>query len=183
MKVMDFPREDALAREQAARLLVDGFREHWSNAWPDMPAALEEVDEALEPEKIILAAYDEGGALRGWIGAIPQYDGNAWELHPLVVDAAARGKGVGAALVAALEAQVRARGGITIYLGTDDEDSMTSLSGVDLYPNVWEHVARIENKRGHPYSFYMKQGYVIVGVIPDANGRGKPDIWMAKRVG
>jgi hypothetical protein len=24
---------------------------------------------------------------------------------------------------------------------------------------------------------------VIIGVLPDANGRGKPDIYMAKRVG
>jgi len=26
-------------------------------------------------------------------------------------------------------------------------------------------------------------GYAIVGVIPDANGPGKPDIIMAKRMG
>jgi aminoglycoside 6'-N-acetyltransferase I len=32
----------------------------------------------------------------------------------------------------------------------------------------------------HPYEFYQKLGYVIVGVIPDANGPGKPDILMAK---
>jgi hypothetical protein len=25
-------------------------------------------------------------------------------------------------------------------------------------------------------------GYVITGIVPDANGRGKPDILMAKRV-
>jgi hypothetical protein len=25
-------------------------------------------------------------------------------------------------------------------------------------------------------------GYVITGVVPDANGRGKPDIIMSKRV-
>jgi hypothetical protein len=29
---------------------------------------------------------------------------------------------------------------------------------------------------------YQKLGFVIVGVMPDANGPGKPDIYMAKRV-
>jgi len=41
----------------------------------------------------------------------------------------------------------------------------------------------IQNIGGHPYKFYEKTGYKIVGVFPDANGVGKPDIWMAKRVG
>jgi aminoglycoside 6'-N-acetyltransferase I len=59
---------------------------------------------------------------------------------------------------------------------------MTSLSGVNLYPNVFEHIARIKNLRSHPYEFYQKCGFVIVGVIPDANGLGKPDIYMAKSV-
>ena len=59
---------------------------------------------------------------------------------------------------------------------------MTTLSGVDLYPNVWEHVSRIRNLRGHPYEFYIKLGFVITGVVPDANGPGKPDIIMSKRV-
>jgi aminoglycoside 6'-N-acetyltransferase I len=38
------------------------------------------------------------------------------------------------------------------------------------------------NLRGHPYAFYQKIGFVIVGVMPDANGLGKPDIYMAKRI-
>jgi aminoglycoside 6'-N-acetyltransferase I len=81
-----------------------------------------------------------------------------------------------------LEEQVRQRGGLTIWLGTDDEDDQTSLSGVNLYPNVWEHLTKIRNLRDHPFEFYQKLGFVIVGVMPDANGRGKPDIYMAKRV-
>jgi aminoglycoside 6'-N-acetyltransferase I len=30
--------------------------------------------------------------------------------------------------------------------------------------------------------FHQKLGYTVVGVVPDANGPGKPDISMAKRV-
>jgi len=45
-----------------------------------------------------------------------------------------------------------------------------------------QHVARIRNLKQHPYEFYQKQGFVIVGVMPDANGIGKPDILMAKSV-
>jgi aminoglycoside 6'-N-acetyltransferase I len=59
---------------------------------------------------------------------------------------------------------------------------LTSLGGRDLYPNVLEHAANIQNLAGHPYEFYQKVGYVVVGVIPDANGPGKPDIYMAKRL-
>jgi aminoglycoside 6'-N-acetyltransferase I len=183
MNIIDLSPNHPALLEQAARLLVDAFRTHWPNSWPEMDSAREEVSEALEAGKIARAAIDDDGTLLGWIGAIPQYETFGWELHPLVVDPANQGRGVGCSLVADLEAQVRARGGTVIYLGSDDEDNMTSLSGIDLYPNVWEHIARIRNLKGHPYEFYQKQGYVITGVIPDANGPGKPDILMAKFVG
>jgi aminoglycoside 6'-N-acetyltransferase I len=74
------------------------------------------------------------------------------------------------------------RGGLTLSLGTDDEAGMTTLAGKNLYPDVLGELARIRNLRGHPYEFYQKAGFVIVGVMPDANGPGKPDIYMAKQV-
>jgi aminoglycoside 6'-N-acetyltransferase I len=125
---------------------------------------------------------DDGGRVLGWIGAQPAYGATGWELHPLVVDPARQGAGIGRALVGALEAEVRQRGGVTIFLGSDDEDGMTSLAGIDLYPDVARHIQPIRNLKRHPYEFYQKMGYTVVGVIPDANGPGKPDIIMAKRV-
>jgi aminoglycoside 6'-N-acetyltransferase I len=59
---------------------------------------------------------------------------------------------------------------------------MTSLAGVDLYENLWEKIRYIQDLKGHPFGFYQKLGYIITGVVPDANGRGKPDILMAKRL-
>ena len=76
-----------------------------------------------------------------------------------------------------------ARGATTLYLGADDEDGRTSLSETDLYPNPLDHLASIENPGRHPYEFYRACGFSVVGVIPDANGPGKPDILMAKRIG
>jgi aminoglycoside 6'-N-acetyltransferase I len=182
VQIVDLPPGDESAIQQAANLLVEGFREHWPSAWPDIDAALAEVREALEPGKICRAAIDEDGSLLGWIGGIPGYGGNVWELHPLVVRADRRNRGIGRALVADLEDRVRERRGLTLWLGTDDEDSMTSLSGVDLYDDLPGHLARIRNLKGHPFEFYVKCGFLVAGVVPDANGRGKPDILMAKRV-
>jgi GNAT superfamily N-acetyltransferase len=181
MRIVDLQQSDHESIQQIAALLVEGFREHWPGGWPDLESGLEEVRESFGAGRISRVALDDGTVL-GWVGGISQYDGNVWELHPLVVRPDRQGQGVGRALVADLEDRVRERGGLTISLGTDDEDGMTTLSGVDLYPNVCEHVANIRNQRRHPYEFYQKCGFVIVGVVPDANGPGKPDILMAKRV-
>ena len=81
-----------------------------------------------------------------------------------------------------IEAQVAAQGAYTLFLGTDDTLGMTSLFGQDLYPNVLENLAAIENTVDHPFGFYLNLGFSLVGVVPDANGFGKPDILMAKRV-
>ena len=32
----------------------------------------------------------------------------------------------------------------------------------------------------HPFLFYRRLGYVVTGIMPDANGPGKPDIYMSK---
>lgn len=182
-RIVDLTAEDEQAIEQAAELLVIGFQQMAPNAWPDMQTALEEVQEALEPGRICRIALDENNQVVGWIGGIiVGYDNNVWELHPLVVHPNAQKQGIGRALVLDLEAKVRERGALTLMLGTDDEMNMTSLSGVDLYHNLWDKIQHIRNLKNHPYSFYEKIGFTIIGVMPDANGPGKPDIYMAKRL-
>ena len=182
MKIISLSPEDAPLIQQTAQLLVDAFREHWPDAWPTLEEGLKEVHEMLEKVRICRAAVDDQGNLLGIIGGIPGYDGNVWELHPLAVQPSMQGQGIGRALVEDFEEQVRSRGALTITLGSDDEDGMTSLAGVDLYKDLWERIRDIRNLRGHPYEFYQKMGYVITGVVPDANGIGKPDILMAKRL-
>jgi len=182
MKIIDLSDHNPDIIQQTAQLLIAGFREHWPNAWPNLEGALQEVRESLEEDRISRIAVNDQGQVLGWIGGIKEYEGHAWQLHPLVVHPKHQGKGIGRALVTDLETLVYQRGGTTIYLGSDDEDRMTSLSDTDLYPDVFKHLAQIKNLKGHPYEFYQKMGFVIIGVIPDANGLGKPDILMAKRV-
>jgi aminoglycoside 6'-N-acetyltransferase I len=182
MKIKTLTKDNEVLIQQTAQLLVDAFHKHWPEAWPTYDEAMQEVHEMLETERICRVAIDDNENLLGMIGGIPQYDGNVWELHPLAVQPNLQGKGIGKSLIQDFEEQVHLRGGLTITLGSDDEDNMTSLSNVDLYENLWEKVGNIRNLKQHPFEFYQKMGYVITGIVPDANGIGKPDIIMSKRV-
>lgn len=167
-------------RLEAARILHAAMA-HIPRAWPTLEAALEEVNSFVaSPDRFALGAF-EGDALRGWVGAVRHSD-LRWELHPLAVDPACQRQGWGTRLVRAVEAEARAAGVVTIWLGADDEFGGTTLYGRDLYPDVLGALARLQETRGHPFRFYEKLGYSVVGVLPDVNGFGKHDILMAKRV-
>lgn len=182
MKITSLNKENEKHVYQAAQLLVEGFKDNWPEAWPDLPSALEEVQECLSDDRICRIALDGQGDVLGWAGAISGYKGNVWELHPLVVHPRHRRQGIATALVRDIEEQVRLRGGLTLYAGSDDENGMTSLAYVDLYDDLLGRIRDIRNINGHPYEFYLKLGFQIIGVIPDANGLGKPDILLGKRV-
>jgi aminoglycoside 6'-N-acetyltransferase I len=182
MKIVSLTPDQNNLIQQAARILVDAFRTHSPHSWPTLESGLDEVHEMLSDDRIMRVALDTEGNAMGWIGGIPQYDGHVWELHPLVVKPELQGKGIGRALVFDFEEQVRSHGALTIMLGADDEDNRTSLSNVDLYADIWRKIKEISNFNRHPYEFYQKMGYTITGVMPDANGIGKPDIFMSKRI-
>src|SRR5437763_12360542 len=172
MHIVDLRSEDESVIRQVAMLLVEGFAANWPGSWPDLESGVEEVRESFTAGRISRVALDEDGTVLGWVGGISHYRGHVWELHPLVVRVSQQGQGIGRALVADLEERVKERGGLTITLGTDDEDNQTTLSNVDLYSNMWQQIAQVRNLRGHPYEFYQKLGFVISGVVPDANGPG-----------
>jgi len=178
MEIKRLDLQDSIGIAGAAALLVESF----PHAWPSFAEAAAEVAICLDPGKIALVAV-EADQVVAFAGAMPKYDLTAWELHPLVVAKARQNQGIGRRLLEGLEHAVAFRGCLTLYAGSDDEFGQTSLSGCDLYDRLWERIRDVRNLRGHPYAFYLKQGYQIVGVIPDANGWGKPDIWLAKRVG
>lgn len=178
MKIILYTQELSIYITQAAQILADAFPHAYANYENQ---SMQEIQEILAKDGFLIFAL-KSGELLGFAGAIPQYGTTGWELHPLVVKRQFRLQGIGTKLVSALENEIVSRAGIMVYLGTDDEFFATSLSHGDLFDNTFKKIQEIKNFKDHPYEFYSKTGYQIVGVIPDANGFNKPDILMAKRL-
>jgi aminoglycoside 6'-N-acetyltransferase I len=183
VRLTDLTRDRWDLIDQAAVLLHAAFLGR-TDDWQDVESARQEALASLDAERISRVALDSSEHVLGWIGAMPTYGGRVWEIHPLVVAASHRRQGVGRALVEDLERIAAARGALTLWLGSDDESGETTASGVDLYADVPAAIRNMKKLRGeHPCEFYRRLGFQVTGFLPDANGRGKPDIFFAKRIG
>lgn len=176
----DFKALGAAQRAEAAGVLREALA-HLPSAYGAPGEAEAEVARRCDDDEWLgYAAVETGGGVIGWIGAIRTYDAG-WEIHPLVVAPAHQRRGVGSALLAHLEARAKGDGVLTLFLGSDDDYGGTSLFGRALFPDVLAHAAVVEaTPRGHALTFYRKHGYRVVGLLPDVNGAGRPDILMAK---
>jgi aminoglycoside 6'-N-acetyltransferase I len=180
MKIVDLATLTQAQLDDAARILREALSRH-PDAYGGPGEAEAEVAKVIgRPERLGLAAL-EGETLLGWVGAIRGYS-HAWELHPLVVDPPRHRDGIGRALTTALEDSARAEGILVLHLGTDDDFGGTNLFGADLFPDVLAKARGAVSVANHPLGFYLQLGYEVVGLVPDANGFGKPDILMAKRL-
>lgn len=182
MEIVDFGALDTARHAEAATILRDALA-HLPSAYNAPGEAEAEVAlRCVDGDWLGYAAMD-GDRLVGWSGAIRTYS-HGWEIHPLVVAPDRQRRGIGSALLAALESRARGEGALTLFLGSDDDYGGTSLYGRELWPDVVDHVATTEpTDRGHALTFYRRHGYRIVELLPDVNGAGRPDIVLAKRLG
>lgn len=180
MRLIDLRDADRGQRDEAARILVEALA-HAPSAWKTREDADKEVATFLvDDDRRAWLACDENAVL-GWIGRVASYT-CVWELHPLVVDPPMHGRGIGTELVAALEKSAAEAGILTITLGSDDDFGGTNLFGRDLGPDPLPALAGLASAKGHPFTFYRRLGYAVCGVVPDANGPGRHDILMSKRI-
>jgi aminoglycoside 6'-N-acetyltransferase I len=178
--IEDLTAVDGARIEQAAALLHSAFFP--LGAWTTMAEARQEVLNSLGTDRISRVALDADGAVIGWIGAIREYDGLVWQLHPIVVDESKRRHGIGRGLILDLEAILTDRGALTLWAGSDDLAQETSLGGVNLYSALPKAFDEVTSWGTHPLPFYRRLGFQVIGVMPDANGRGRPDIFLGKRL-
>lgn len=175
----DFKMLAAAPHAEAARVLRQALA-NLPSGYQTPGEAESEVEARCADEEWLGYGLLEGGRLIGWIGALRTY-AQGWEIHPLVVAPDCQRRGVGSALLAGLEERARREGVLTLYLGSDDDHGGTSLFGRDLWPDVAGHAATVEaTARGHALTFYRRHGYQVVGLLPDVNGKGRPDILLAK---
>ena len=168
--------------KKAAEILyvtfTGGDRDRWIKNQKD---AFDEVRECIEKPNICIG-IKAGNELIGWTGIRPMYE-KTWELHPMVIKREWQGKGYGRALLGEMERMARLNGVMGLVAGSDDETYSTSLSQKEITgENIFEEIKNIKNYKNHPFEFYKKCGYSIVGIIPNANGPKKPDIWLWKDV-
>ena len=178
MQIINMKELSSAGLREAAQILTDSL----PLGWADFDAAMKEVSLRLVPENTLFAALEEGHVI-AWGGILPCYHGRVAELHPLAVRADRRRVGVGTAIVRALEKAAAEKGAFTMWIGADDERTPgeTSLAGEDLYDDLPRRMTEFFPGT-HQTAFYLKLGYTISGVLPDANGPGKPDIFLAKRL-
>ena len=179
MNIVDMTTLSAEQLEQAAQILTETL----PIGWATFEDVMCEVRERLIPENTYLAAV-ENGVVPGWGGILePEYNGRVFELHPLAVRPDRQRQGIGSAIVAALENEARRLGGTTVHLGTEEEvpGVETSLTNEDLFDDLPGKLKNFDPKN-HQTGFYLKIGYKIIGVLPDANGYGRPGITLGKRL-
>ncbi len=178
MEIVNTQTLNQTQRTQAAQMLTDEL----PIGWPTLADAEREVNERWSgaPNTLALAAIDNG-ELVGWCGLLPFSGGNVFELRPLVVRNDQQKKGVGSALVNEIATAARNFGGLTLLLGVSDEHpgGETSFANVDLFDNLPKRIQEFV-PGSHQSAFYLKLGFKIIGVVPNAKGRGKPDFLLAK---
>jgi aminoglycoside 6'-N-acetyltransferase I len=178
--IEDLRRRQTARVDAAARLLHEAFSP--LGVWTTMAEARDEVVGMFAADRLSRVAIVDDEVV-GWIGAIAEYDGLVWQLHPIVVQEAWRRRGVGRALVHDLERELAARGGLTLWAGADDLIGETSFGSIDLFSALPGAFSSERSWGRHPLPFYRRLGFQVIGVMPDANGPGRPDIFLGKRIG
>ena len=175
---------DLLSQEDAA--LLRGVADLLVVACPslyggDVTQALADVVQ-FAPEDLGLIARDPEGTPIGWLRA-EHFPGQASaEIKLVAVQPTRRRQGVARTLVMAAEERMRSQDCVTMLATVGDTRGRTNLYGVDVTEDAPGLLAGFHCHADHPAGFFLRVGYRLVGLLPDAYGPGKHDLTLARRI-
>ena len=178
-EIIDLDTTNSALVERLANITHEAFRENSPDWVPTIELALRQVVAATSPGRLGRVILDQGQAA-GWIGIIKGR--RVWEIHPIAIAIEHQYKGFGHLLVEDVARLAKAAGALTLFAGTSDEVGTTNLFGVDLYADPASAIKNLRATRRNPFEFWQNAGFTVVGLMPDAEGEGKPGIHMARRL-
>lgn len=171
-------QEDAALLRGVADLLVASFPTIYGD---DITQALADVVQ-FAPEDRSLIARDSDGVPIGWL-RVEHFRGQASaEIKLIAVAPDRRRQGIGRTLVMAAEERMRGAGCVTMLATAGDTRGRTSLYGLDVTEDAPGLLADFHCHADHPAGFFLRVGYRLVGILPDAYGPGKHDLTLARRI-
>lgn len=175
--------ENVAQIDALTQLTYEAFKVHAPSWLTNKNEAKRRVLQATETGRLNRVLVDAEAQPIGWIGVIPVNHGRIWEIHPLVVSLLMQKRGYGRMLVTEVQRLAKSHEVLGLLAGTSDETGATPLYQIDLYVDPLKAMAALTGTEDHPVGFWMRLGFKVVGIVPDADGRGRPGISLAKRVG
>ena len=143
---------DAVERDDVVALLTEHLEDMRAESPPESVHALD-VAALARPGITFLTARTPDGELLG-CGALKELSPSAGELKSMRTAQAARGRGVGGAVLASLTAEGRRRGYSSLYLETGSQEFFAPARR--LYERAgFRETAPFGDYRLDPYSVYM----------------------------
>lgn len=178
-QITDLDITDAALVDHLAAITFQAFKENAPDWIPTMALAKAQVLAAGSTGRLGRVLSQDNNPM-GWIGLIK--GARVWEIHPIAVSTDQQYQGLGHLLVEDVAAIAKTAGALTLYASTSDEVGTTNLFGIDLYADPAGAIRTIEATGRNPYKFWEKAGFTLVGLLPDAEGLGKPALQLARRL-
>ena len=178
-EIIDLDTKDSALVERLAAITFEAFKENAPDWVPTIDLARNQVVSAGTRGSLGRVIIEQDQAA-GWIGLIKGK--HVWEIHPIAVAIEYQYKGFGHLLVEDVARIATDAGALTLFAGTSDEVGTTNLFGVDLYANPAQSISNIQATGRNPFKFWENAGFTVVGLMPDAEGVGKPAIQLARRL-
>ena len=174
-----FDTSNQLMVERLAEITFAAFKENAPEWLPTLDLARQQITSAASLGRLgrVILAQDQ---IAGWVGIVKGR--RIWEIHPIAIAIDQQYQGLGHILVEDVARLAKTAGALTLFASTSDEVGTTNLFGQNIYADPASAIKGIRATGRNPFEFWQHAGFTVVGLMPDAEGIGKPAIHLARRL-